>query len=94
MVVSKPLTPDSRRLWSCANANSQSVLKKIAKASGAEDYNVLQNNGRAAHQLVDHVHFHFIPKPNKGEGLGIEWPTTQPDKAELKEVAEQLRAMM
>lgn len=32
------------------------VAKKIAIASGAEQYNVLQNNGRMAHQMVDHVH--------------------------------------
>ena len=31
------------------------VAKKIAQAVGCEDYNVLQNNGRIAHQLVDHV---------------------------------------
>lgn len=34
---------------------SQPVLKKIATASGAVDFNVLQNNGRIAHQEVDHV---------------------------------------
>ena len=32
------------------------VAKKIALATGAIDYNVLQNNGRIAHQVVDHVH--------------------------------------
>ena len=32
------------------------VAKKIAIATGAEQYNILQNNGRLAHQLVDHVH--------------------------------------
>lgn len=31
------------------------VVKKIVKATGAENYNVLQNNGRIAHQEVDHV---------------------------------------
>lgn len=31
------------------------MTKKIAKASGAENYNILQNNGRLAHQVVDHV---------------------------------------
>jgi diadenosine tetraphosphate (Ap4A) HIT family hydrolase len=31
------------------------VVKKIAAASGAENWNILQNNGRAAHQVVDHV---------------------------------------
>ncbi|TKA74380.1 hypothetical protein B0A49_02215, partial [Cryomyces minteri] len=30
------------------------VTKKIATAVGAENYNILQNNGRAAHQEVDH----------------------------------------
>ena len=35
--------------------NRQPVAKKLVKATGAVDYNVLQNNGRAAHQLVDHV---------------------------------------
>lgn len=31
------------------------VVKKLALASGAENYNILQNNGRLAHQVVDHV---------------------------------------
>ncbi|WFD00387.1 bis(5'-nucleosyl)-tetraphosphatase (asymmetrical) [Malassezia yamatoensis] len=32
------------------------VAKKVALATGATDYNLLQNNGRIAHQVVDHVH--------------------------------------
>lgn len=36
------------------------VAKKIALAVGAEDYNILQNNGRIAHQVVDHVHVHMV----------------------------------
>ena len=31
------------------------VAKKIATAIGSENYNILQNNGRLAHQEVDHV---------------------------------------
>ena len=31
------------------------VVKKLLLATGASDYNVLQNNGRIAHQEVDHV---------------------------------------
>lgn len=31
------------------------MAKKIAAALGAENYNILQNNGRLAHQEVDHV---------------------------------------
>ncbi|MCJ1390883.1 Adenosine 5'-monophosphoramidase [Xylographa bjoerkii] len=35
------------------------VAKKLVLATGAENYNILQNNGRMAHQVVDHVHFHM-----------------------------------
>lgn len=71
-----------------------SVLKKIATASGATDYNILQNNGRAAHQVVDHVHFHMIPKPNETEGLGIEWPMQKTDMDKLKQTFEDIKSRM
>lgn len=70
------------------------MTKKIAAAVGAENFNVLQNNGRLAHQVVDHVHFHMIPKPNETEGLGISWPTKEADKDELKRMAEDIKSRM
>ena len=55
------------------------VLPRIARAvmaaTGTRDYNVLQNNGASAHQAVPHVHFHVIPQPGGGRGLGIGWPS-------------------
>ncbi len=60
------------------------LCRAISKATGCEDYNVLQNNGAAAHQAVFHVHFHIIPKPNDREGLGIRWPSQKLDDAEAK----------
>ena len=45
----------------------------VVKATGCVDYNVLQNNGAAAHQAVMHVHFHIIPKYADGSGLGVKW---------------------
>jgi len=71
-----------------------STAKKIATATGCENYNILQNNGRLAHQEVDHVHFHVIPKPNEKEGLVIGWPATKADMGELKEYAEGLKSKM
>jgi histidine triad (HIT) family protein len=50
------------------------LCRAIVKATGVKDYNVLQNNGVAAHQAVFHVHFHIIPKPDDTRGLGVEWP--------------------
>ncbi|MHC4755155.1 MAG: HIT family protein [Planctomycetota bacterium] len=54
-----------------------SRLGKIAKAvsdgMACEGYNVLCNNGRAAGQLVEHLHFHIIPR-NSNDGVFNRWP--------------------
>lgn len=68
------------------------VAKKLVIASGADNYNILQNNGRIAHQIVDHVHVHMIPKPNVEEGMSIGWPQQPTDLAKLKELAEFMKA--
>ncbi|KAJ9107652.1 hypothetical protein QFC21_001112 [Naganishia friedmannii] len=71
-------------------------VKKCATAVGAEHWNLLQNNGRNAHQEVDHVHFHMIPKPvpasDRSVGLGIDWPSQGMKMDEIKTVYEQLKA--
>ncbi|PFH59655.1 hypothetical protein XA68_12060 [Ophiocordyceps unilateralis] len=35
----------------------------LARATGVSDWNVVQNNGAAAAQVVPHMHFHLIPRP-------------------------------
>lgn len=48
------------------------LCRAVMQATGATAYNVLQNNGSAAHQVVMHVHFHIIPKFDDA-GLGLQW---------------------
>ena len=48
-------SPPLRIIANAYDIYIQPVAKKIAKAIGADNYNVLQNNGRLAHQVVDHV---------------------------------------
>ena len=71
------------------------VLPKLCRAVietvGAMDYNVLQNNGAAAHQAVEHVHFHIIPKIGE-EGLGIGWPAKSLAAEEGRELAARIAA--
>jgi histidine triad (HIT) family protein len=53
------------------------LCRAVIEASGTRDYNVLQNNGTAAHQAVRHVHFHIIPKESDASGLRIGWPARE-----------------
>ncbi|MHC4128888.1 MAG: HIT family protein [Planctomycetota bacterium] len=48
------------------------LCRAVMEATGAGAYNIVQNNGRAAHQEVMHVHFHIIPR-YADAGLGITW---------------------
>lgn len=44
-------------------------------------------NAQAHEQVVDHVHFHFIPKPAEAgdkEGLVIGWPSTSYDCVRMR----------
>ncbi|KZZ97044.1 hit family protein 1 [Ascosphaera apis ARSEF 7405] len=70
------------------------AAKKLALAFGLPDFNILQNNGEIAHQVVKHVHVHMIPKPNEKEGLIVGWPTTNPSMDDLKKLHEELLAKM
>ena len=65
------------------------LCRAILKATGATAYNILQNNGSAAHQAVFHVHFHIIPKFSK-EGLGIGWYPSSLDAETGKELSESI----
>ncbi|THH16163.1 hypothetical protein EW146_g4423 [Bondarzewia mesenterica] len=85
LIIPKYHAPKLHELPDEYLADALPIAKKIVKALGAENYNILQNNGRIAHQVVDHVHFHVIPKPSDSdaEGLVIGWPTQSPSKEEL-----------
>ncbi len=67
------------------------IARAVLRATGATAYNLLQNNGSAAHQVVQHVHFHIIPKYPDGTGLGIGWPAGSLAPAEGSALAESIR---
>jgi histidine triad (HIT) family protein len=84
LVVPKEPAETLDRLSEESAAAIGSILPKLCRAivaaTGATAYNVLQNNGAAAHQAVFHVHFHIIPRFDElsahsrgGTGLGIRW---------------------
>jgi histidine triad (HIT) family protein len=68
------------------------LCRAVMTATGVRDYNVLQNNGARAHQAVQHVHFHIIPKPDGAHGLGLTWPAERIDQARAAELAAKIAA--
>jgi histidine triad (HIT) family protein len=66
------------------------LCRAVLRATGATAYNVLQNNGTEAHQVVHHVHFHIIPKFGN-DGLGVGWPAKRLDDTTARELQEKIR---
>jgi histidine triad (HIT) family protein len=70
------------------------LCRAVMKASGAAAFNVLQNNGEIAHQVVQHVHFHIIPKFEDGSGLEIKWRAGKLAPEEGKTLQQAIAAAM
>ena len=85
------LSPDSAAALGRA---LQRVAAAVVRATGAADYNVLQNNGADAHQAEMHGHFHVIPKHADGTGLGVGWRAGTLDAAQAPALAAQIRDAM
>lgn len=67
------------------------VARRVLAATGAADYNVLQNNGPLSGQVVPHVHFHIIPR-QANDGLGYRWLAKPADQAQLAALAAKMQA--
>jgi len=48
------------------------LVRAVVTATAAEGCNLLLNSGRAAGQLIQHLHVHLIPR-HTGDGLDLEW---------------------
>lgn len=62
----------------------------IKTAMNADGYNVLCNNGAAAGQVVEHVHFHIIPR-NANDGVFNHWPCYQYADGKADEIAKKIK---
>ncbi|MBC8218346.1 MAG: HIT family protein [Planctomycetes bacterium] len=62
------------------------IAGAVAAAMGSEGYNLLCNNGRAAGQLIEHLHFHIIPR-NAGDGVFRRWPSYKYPEGKIEAIA-------
>ncbi len=68
------------------------IAKAIIETTKADAFSLAQNNGRAAKQIVPHVHIHVIPRFNN---KGTVWTKRDIGKdEELKILAEKIRKCM
>jgi histidine triad (HIT) family protein len=66
------------------------IAKAVADAMNSDGYNLLCNNGRAAGQLVEHLHFHIIPR-NSGDGVFDRWPAFKYKQGQIEALATKIR---
>ena len=71
-----------------------SLIPKIARAvlagAGADAFSLAQNNGKAAKQIIPHVHIHIIPRYNN---KGTVWTKRQiPTDEVLSELAVKIKS--
>ena len=63
----------------------------VKKALNPDGINLLQLNGRAANQVVPHLHMHIVPRWS-GDGLTIsQWDMVAGDMENIKAVAEKIQ---
>ena len=68
------------------------IAKAILDATGADAFSIGQNNGRAAKQIVPHVHIHIIPRYNN---KGTVWTKRQiVNDDELSKLAKKIRSIL
>lgn len=63
----------------------------VRKALNPDGINLLQLNGKAANQVVPHLHVHIVPRWS-GDGLTIsQWEIVAGNMEKVKNVAEQIK---
>ena len=74
-------------------AHLPALAKAVRAATGCDGYNVLQNNGPVAHQVVPHVHFHIIPR-HSGDAFQFNWPAGEYPEGKCERIADAIRKQL
>ena len=68
---------------------AKKIAHKMKEKLKCDGLNLVQNNGQAAGQTVNHFHLHVIPRYlNDGQSIG--WVPTAPTQEELEQVRKEI----
>ena len=68
------------------------IISAIIKATKADGFSIAQNNGKAAKQIIPHVHVHIIPRYNATETLWTQRKLV--NDIELNKLAQKIRSFI
>ena len=68
------------------------IINAIIKATKADGFSIAQNNGKAAKQIVPHVHVHIIPRYNATETLWTQRKLME--DTELNKLVQKIRSFI
>lgn len=86
----------AEKIYELSEESAEALIKTVQKISLAIektlncDFNILNNNGEKAGQVVKHVHFHLIPRA-EGEEFDINWAPIEYEEGESKETLEKIK---
>lgn len=66
------------------------VAEAIMKSMGYKAFNIEVNNGAIAGQVVNHLHFHVVPR-HEEDGL-THWPGEKYEEGEMEKVADKIKS--
>jgi histidine triad (HIT) family protein len=70
------------------------ISKAIASAVNADGFSIGQNNGRAANQIIPHVHVHIVPR-FANDSRGGKWPSrTVGNMEKMTLTAQKIRSVL
>ena len=76
-----------------AMATAKTVAMALRQALKPDGLNVLQANGTAAFQSVNHFHLHLIPRWNN-DGKGFDWKVVPGHRDQIMKNGERMRMLL